>query len=510
MTAPQIEEAVRGRIQRGQHLCGFPHGGQGILDLLRQAVQGGERFMAGLGVKQPLTLSVIERDERHDDHLAAHGLGGCHADFRSGLRIDHRIGLTRDGRSHDVAQRDGDTALFLGEPERRKRIRRFPGLADHKDHVVRLKDNVAVPELGRDFRDDRHTRPVLKQVLPPHARMVRGPAGNDPQTRGDGKTVELRQHDHTLLFVHTPGKAIRDNLGLFKDFLEHEVLEPAFPCGLHVPLDGLHFLPDGLERLERQHLPRGVRDADDFAVLQKNDVTRIGQERRDIRSNEMLAHAHAEDQGSGHARGKDGPRLIGADHRHGIRAVGLTQSPGKGFKQRGVVLAAFRDEMGQDFRIGFGFEDIALGEQGFLQLLKVFDDAVVDDGEFVVAADMRMGIAFGGHAMRGPARMPDAVHGDSVGIVGELFFQSRQFALSLDDLELPPLNKTDSSGIVPAVFKAPQAFDDDRNSRTMSGITNNSAHAVLLLPFTGMPSGLHAPPRAVVSFYSLFSGRVPV
>ena len=224
----------------------------------------------------------------------------------------------------------------------------------------------------------------------------------------------------------------------------------------------------------------------------------------------MLAHAHAEDQGSGHARGKDGPRLIGADHRHGICAVGLTQSPGKGFKQRGVVLAAFRDEMGQDFRIGFGFEDIALGEQGFLQLLKVFDDAVVDDGEFVVAADMRMGIAFGGHAMRGPARMPDAVHGDSVGIVGELFFQSRQFALSLDDLEFPPLNKTDSSGIVPAVFKAPQAFDDDRNSRTMSGITNNSAHAVLLLPFTGMPSGLHAPPRAVVSFYSLFSGRVPV
>ena len=30
----------------------------------------------------------------------------------------------------------------------------------------------------------------------------------------------------------------------------------------------------------------------------KNDVTRIGQERRDIRSNEMLAHAHAEDQGA--------------------------------------------------------------------------------------------------------------------------------------------------------------------------------------------------------------------
>ena len=54
MAAPQIEEAVGGRIQRGQHLCRFPHGGQGILDLLRQAVQGGERFMAGLASSSPL------------------------------------------------------------------------------------------------------------------------------------------------------------------------------------------------------------------------------------------------------------------------------------------------------------------------------------------------------------------------------------------------------------------------------------------------------------------------
>ena len=94
--------------------------------------------MAGLGVEQSLALPVIERDESHDDHLAAHGFGRRHADFRPGLRIEHRIRLTRDGRAHDVAQRDGDTAFFLGKPERRKRIRRFPGLADHKNHVVRF------------------------------------------------------------------------------------------------------------------------------------------------------------------------------------------------------------------------------------------------------------------------------------------------------------------------------------------------------------------------------------
>ena len=58
MAAPQIEEAVRGRIQRGQHLCRFPHGGQGILDLLRQAVQGGERSLTLEGGDGTKTLKV--------------------------------------------------------------------------------------------------------------------------------------------------------------------------------------------------------------------------------------------------------------------------------------------------------------------------------------------------------------------------------------------------------------------------------------------------------------------
>ena len=38
----------------------------------------------------------------------------------------------------------------------------------------------------------------------------------------------------------------------------------------------------------------------------------------------------------------------------------------------------------------------------------VLDDAVVDDGDLAVAADVRMGIAVVGRAVRGPARVADA------------------------------------------------------------------------------------------------------
>ena len=221
----------------------------------------------------------------------------------------------------------------------------------------------------------------------------------------------------------------------------------------------------------------------------------------------MLAHAHAEDQGRGHARGEDGPRLVGTDHGHGIRAVRLPQRPRKGFEQGGSVSAALGDQMGQHFRIGFGLEDVPLGKQALLQFLKVFDDAVMDDGELVVAADMGMRVAFGGHAVGGPARMPDAVHGYHVGETGKFFLKGGQFAFGLDDLQFPALNEANPGGIVSAVFKTPKTFDNDRNRRTVSGITNNSAHAVLLLPFTGTAPGHRTPPGAAVPLYSLSSGR---
>ncbi len=53
-------------------------------------------------------------------------------------------------------------------------------------------------------------------------------------------------------------------------------------------------------------------------------------------------------------------------------------------------------------------EDDAVGLELAFERGVVFDDAVVDDGDPAVAAEVRMGVAVGGGPVRRPARVADA------------------------------------------------------------------------------------------------------
>ena len=64
------------------------------------------------------------------------------------------------------------------------------------------------------------------------------------------------------------------------------------------------------------------------------------------------------------------------------------------------------DELGDGFGVGFGGEFLAVALQLGAQLGVVFDDAVMDDGD--ARGAVRVGVAFGGRAMGGPARVADA------------------------------------------------------------------------------------------------------
>jgi hypothetical protein len=63
-----------------------------------------------------------------------------------------------------------------------------------------------------------------------------------------------------------------------------------------------------------------------------------------------------------------------------------------------VLVDAVRDHLG----VGLGGEEITRRLQLGAQLVVVLDDAVVDDGK-TVRRDVRMGVALGGDAVRGPA-----------------------------------------------------------------------------------------------------------
>ena len=67
------------------------------------------------------------------------------------------------------------------------------------------------------------------------------------------------------------------------------------------------------------------------------------------------------------------------------------------------------DQVRDDFGVGLGLEDVAFVLQLLLERQVVFDDAVVHHDDVARAIAVRMGVLFGGAAVRGPAGVADAV-----------------------------------------------------------------------------------------------------
>ena len=91
------------------------------------------------------------------------------------------------------------------------------------------------------------------------------------------------------------------------------------------------------------------------------------------------------------------------------------------------------DQVGDDFGVGFGRELVAFVDQLLLQADIVFDDAVVDDDDLAGAIAMGMSVFFRGAAVRGPARVADAV-GAVERLQADDLFQIAQLAFGAANL----------------------------------------------------------------------------
>ena len=74
--------------------------------------------------------------------------------------------------------------------------------------------------------------------------------------------------------------------------------------------------------------------------------------------------------------------------------------------RRRAALDLARDEVADDFGVGFAFERAPFGDQLVAQRLEILDDAVVDQRDR--PDDVRVGVADGRRAMGRPARVGDA------------------------------------------------------------------------------------------------------
>lgn len=72
----------------------------------------------------------------------------------------------------------------------------------------------------------------------------------------------------------------------------------------------------------------------------------------------------------------------------------------------GLLVFLF-DEVRDHLRVGFGLEGVAFRAQVAAEFQIVLDDAVVDDGDGAIFAQVRVGVALRHAAVRGPARVGD-------------------------------------------------------------------------------------------------------
>ena len=109
--------------------------------------------------------------------------------------------------------------------------------------------------------------------------------------------------------------------------------------------------------------------------------------------------------------------------------------------------------MGDDLRVGLAIEFCAFRLKLEPQLAKILDDAVVNHGD--VIGGVRMGVVLGRLAMGSPARVPDTGMARQRRRL-QARFEIAQLAFGAAALEMRPLQRGDTGGIVAAIFEALQ------------------------------------------------------
>ena len=241
-----------------------------------------------------------------------------------------------------------------------------------------------------------------------------------------------------------------------------------------VPVKLLDLRMVGLHAVSEE--PRPLRrDLDDLAVVGEYRAPRLAQERSDVRRQEVLAVAEADDERSLMADAGEQIGLIVVDRDDREMSLQLRVHPDEGLREIAVVLLL--EQMDDDLGIGLRTERVPGFSQLLAKLAVVLDDAVEHDRELRrVAADEGMRILLGDCAMRRPARVAHAVARDGAvraGGVDEML----QVADRADVVETVGFTKGDPGRVVPAILEPPQPVQEQRLRFPRTDISDDPAHS---------------------------------
>ena len=178
-------------------------------------------------------------------------------------------------------------------------------------------------------------------------------------------------------------------------------------------------------------------------------------------------------------------RLAVVDHDEGEVALEAPVHGTHGFEQVAVVDRL--EEVGDDLGVRLGREDVAGGLELALQLAVVLDDPVQDDRELpVLAARERVRVVLVHPAVGRPAGVPDPCRRARAVRPGSLL-QVLEVADGPHVLEPVLLEQRDPRRVVAPELEPLEARDQQVLRRAAPDVTDDPAHAWMLLPSPDVP-----------------------
>lgn len=426
--------------------------GENLLDLRGNFFEFGE-IVAELGGAHPFDLGEMEGEEGEDADLRGEGFGRADADFGTGVEVERAVGFAAEGGVLDVADTEDAGTSPFGFAHGGEGVGRLARLADGDDEGVIGEDRVSVARFGSDLHRGRDPNEVFEEERAEPAGVGGGAAAEEPDVAEVAELffgeVEVEM-DRGGVLVYPSEERFLDRGRLLVDLFEHEMLVPFFGERLELAVDPLAFFGEWEERGAEEGC-LGFFDPNDLAASEEDNVRGGRQEGVRIGGDDRFGAGVvvADAEGALARGGENLARVVTVNESKGEGAAKLRENLLQGGED--ISLIVFRNEMNDDFGVGFGDEADAIVFEFRSEKIVVFDDAVMDKGDGILSVEMGMGIEVRRLAMSCPAGVADGDVEPKRG-QGELFFETGDFPRLFARDDFSSRDAGDAGGVVASIL----------------------------------------------------------
>ncbi|RMN32851.1 hypothetical protein ALQ61_05730 [Pseudomonas coronafaciens pv. zizaniae] len=365
--------------------------------------------------------------------------------------------------------------------QRRQGVCCFARLRDRNEQGVRLDHDLAVTEFAGHFYLARDACQAFKPVTRDHAGVVAGAARDNLNITYLGKQLGClwtKGVNQNLLLTQTTFEGALHNLGLFVDFLEHEVAIFAL-VGSFGAFMVLHHFTFDRQAVDVPDLHAVTTDLGDIALFQVHEAVGYLTQRQLVGSKEVFTQAHTDHQGAATAGGQQTIWLSSTDNGQTVGTVKLFNGSLQCDCQVRRVLELVVQQVNNDFSVGIGDECITQGLELFAQGFVVLDDAVVDNCQ-LVSREMRVSIALARRTVGGPAGVSNA-QTPRQWLACQRLIQFTDLTGTTTALQGAFVGENSHAcAVITSVLETFEAFEQDGGDVTFSDGADYSTHGFLL------------------------------